>query len=95
MSDLIRAHEGNPDENANVLGKVHWGKYNMMGKFINNTTQCQAQCRNTSDYDFPERPHIRQLLMKVPLMSDEVSLRFVAMTLKLSEVGPGRCKSRG
>lgn len=74
MSDLIRAHEGNEDVNAADRSKVHWGKFNMIGKFISSTTQCQAQCRTTTDYDFPARPRIRDLLVRDHLMDDEVSL---------------------
>ena len=73
MSDLIGAHEGNPDENVNDPTQLHWGKFNIMGKFINTITVCQVQCRNTNDYDFPDRSYIRALIMKRPLMTDEVS----------------------
>lgn len=69
MSDLIRAHEANDDTKA---GKIHWGKFNMIGRFITSTTQCQAQCRATSDYDFPERGRISNLLLTKYTMSDEV-----------------------
>ena len=75
ISDLIRAHEGNLDINPDMPGKVHWGKYNMIGKFINSTTQCQAQCQNTNDYDFPERLHICNLIFRVTLMNEDVRLR--------------------
>lgn len=71
MSDLIRAHEGNADSNPDYPNKIHWGKFNMMGKFISSTTQCQDQCRNAVEYNFPERPHIRKL-MEHPVMTSEV-----------------------
>ena len=72
ISDLIKAHEGNGDKNDSDPLKIHWGKYNMMGGFVATTVQCQAQCRNSTEYDFPERPFIAELLMKGPLMSIEV-----------------------
>jgi len=43
-----------------------------MGGFVATTVQCQAQCRNSNEYDFPERPFIAELLMKGPLMSIEM-----------------------
>ncbi|KAF9015183.1 ras guanine nucleotide exchange factor domain-containing protein [Cyathus striatus] len=64
MSDLIRAHEGNEDFNPTDPSKIHWGKFNMMGRFIGTTTQFQAQCQNTNDYNFPERKVIRELLAR-------------------------------
>jgi hypothetical protein len=75
MSDLIRAHEANDDVNPSDPTKIHWGKFNMMGRFINSTTQCQAQCRSVPDYHFPVRPHIGELLGANCIMNDEASLR--------------------
>ncbi|KIM48182.1 hypothetical protein M413DRAFT_61272, partial [Hebeloma cylindrosporum] len=72
MSDLIRAHEGNGDTNDAYPSKIHWAKFNMMGRFITSTLQCQAQCRNSNDYDFPERSAIAELFVKIPVMSSEM-----------------------
>ena len=77
MSDLIRSHEGNADVNPNDPHKVHWGKYSMMGRFITSTTQCQAQCRASSDYNFMERPYIEELIMTQYKMNEEVSYPLV------------------
>jgi len=74
MSDLIRAHEGNGDSNDAYPSKIHWAKFNMMGRFIASTLQCQAQCRNCNDYDFPQREAIAELFVKTPVMSTEVRL---------------------
>ncbi|KNZ79563.1 Ras guanine nucleotide exchange factor P [Termitomyces sp. J132] len=68
MSDLIKAHEGNGDFHSSDHTKIHWGKFNMMGKFISSTAQCQAQCRTAADYNFTERTHIKELLLK-PVMT--------------------------
>jgi len=38
MSDLIRAHEGNAETNPDYPNKIHWGKFNMIGKFVHSTT---------------------------------------------------------
>lgn len=64
MSDLIRAHEGNPESNPDYPNKIHWGKFNMIGKFVHSTTLCQLQCRGTQDYDFKEHPTIRKLMQQ-------------------------------
>ncbi|KAI6047627.1 ras guanine nucleotide exchange factor domain-containing protein, partial [Pisolithus marmoratus] len=69
MSDLIRAHEGNPDFNRTEPNKIHWGKFTMLGRFIQCTTQCQIQCQTTSDYNFRERPKIRDLVFNGYVMS--------------------------
>lgn len=76
ISDLIRAHEGNPDVNATEANKIHWGKFNMFGRFIQSTTHCQLQCQLTSDYNFPERPKIRNLVFNEYVMPEEVSIHF-------------------
>ncbi|TFK57283.1 ras GEF [Heliocybe sulcata] len=73
ISDLIRTHEGNPDVKADDPSKIHWGKYNLMGRFISTIIQCQVQCRTSLDYDFPEQPHISDLLLKDCLMGEGVS----------------------
>lgn len=72
MSDLIKSHEGNDDFHADIPNKVHWGKFNMMGRFILGTVQCQTQCRLSSEYNFPDRSNIAELFVKRPLMSEEV-----------------------
>ncbi|OCH96179.1 ras GEF [Obba rivulosa] len=65
LSDLIRAHEGNPDCYDDDPSKIHWAKYNMMARFIDVVTDAQKACNESSDYDFPdtqERSHIRHWL---------------------------------
>jgi len=78
MSDLIKAHEGNGDFNASESAKIHWGKFNMMGRFISSTAQCQAQCRTAPDYNFPERSHITELLSR-PVMNDQMQKSRIAL----------------
>ncbi|KAE9411110.1 ras GEF [Gymnopus androsaceus JB14] len=78
MSDLIRAHEANDDAKSGDPNKIHWGKFNMIGRFITSTTQCQAQCRSTNDYDFPERGHISNLLLTKYTMNDEMQKSRIA-----------------
>jgi hypothetical protein len=77
ISDLIRAHEGNADSHPDHPNKIHWGKFNMIGKFVNSTTQCQVQCTNAPEYDFPERPYIRKL-MEHPVMNSEMQRSRIA-----------------
>lgn len=94
MSDLIRAHEANDDAKSGDPNKIHWGKFNMIGRFITSTTQCQAQCRSTNDYDFPERGHISNLLLTKYTMNDEVC-SLLAILFLILLMSSFRCKSRG
>lgn len=86
MLDLIKAHEGNVESSDDHPNKIHWGKYNMIGKFVASTTQCQIQCKNAPEYNnIPDRPHIRRLLDQ-SVMDGEVrsfSLKFWQVSLKL------------
>jgi hypothetical protein len=78
MSDLIGAHEGNQDSSPSDPTKIHWGKFNMMGRFISSTVHCQAQCKISTDYNFPVRNFsIREIFVKRPIMNDEVCLPFM------------------
>ncbi|KZT22121.1 ras GEF [Neolentinus lepideus HHB14362 ss-1] len=70
LSDLIRTHEGNPDVSPNDTNLIHWGKFHLMGKFIRGIRQRQVQCED--EYNFPERAHIRDLLMKEYLMDENL-----------------------
>lgn len=78
ISDLIRSHEGNDDFHSDDATKVHWGKFNMMGRFITNTTQCQAQCLSTMDYNFVERQNIANMLHCNFLMDEEMQKSRIA-----------------
>ncbi|KAJ7092750.1 ras guanine nucleotide exchange factor domain-containing protein [Mycena epipterygia] len=94
MSDLIRAHEANDDVNQTDSTKIHWGKFNMMGRFINSTTQCQAQCRAVNDYNFPSRQHINDMLL-APVMNDEMQkARIAPQDADLDGPSPPRIISR-
>ncbi|TFY69742.1 hypothetical protein EVJ58_g219 [Rhodofomes roseus] len=50
LSDLIRAHEGNPDYQDDDPTKIHWAKFNMMARFIDVITQCQEGCRASEQF---------------------------------------------
>ncbi|KAJ3744510.1 ras guanine nucleotide exchange factor domain-containing protein [Lentinula detonsa] len=78
MSDLIRAHEANDDVKSDDPTKIHWGKFNMIGRFITSTTQCQAECRSTTDYNFAERPYINNMLLTKYVMDDEMQKSRIA-----------------
>lgn len=95
MSDLIRAHEGNKENNSDHPGKIHWGKFNMIGKFVSSTTQCQVQCRNSSDYNFIPREHIRRWIAQPAfLLSEEVFIASFFSTMNVAD-SMNRCKSHG
>lgn len=72
MSDLIGAHEGNQDFSPSDPTKIHWGKFNMIGRFVSSTVHCQMQCRTSTDYNFPDRNSVREVFVKRPIMNDEL-----------------------
>lgn len=72
MSDLIRAHEGNPNVNLTDPSKIHWGKFNMFGRFIQTTTHCQIQCQTNPDYCLPSRDRILKVIFNEYVMSEEM-----------------------
>ncbi|KAF8640382.1 hypothetical protein AX17_000052 [Amanita inopinata Kibby_2008] len=72
IQDLIRAHEGNTDVHTDNPAKIHWGKFNLIGKFIISTTQCQIQCLNAAEYHFPDRGDSIARIFRRPLMSEEM-----------------------
>jgi hypothetical protein len=75
--DLIRAHVGNGDFHPEDLSKIHWAKFNMMGKFVHLVKQYQLRCRNAEDgYSFEERPELRGIL-NVAIMDSEVSFVYI------------------
>ncbi len=73
LSDLIRAHVGNGDLHPDDTSKIHWAKFNMMGRFVHLVKQYQMRSGNAEDgYWFEERPELRDML-NVPIMDSEVS----------------------
>ncbi|KAI0307727.1 ras guanine nucleotide exchange factor domain-containing protein [Multifurca ochricompacta] len=78
LSDLIRAHVGNGDFHSEDPSKVHWAKFNMMGKFVHLVKQYQLRCRNLEDgYSFEERLELRGIL-NVAIMDSEMQLSRIA-----------------
>ncbi|KAH6917361.1 ras guanine nucleotide exchange factor domain-containing protein [Coprinopsis sp. MPI-PUGE-AT-0042] len=85
MSDMIRCNEGNTDFKDGNL--IHWAKFNMMGRFVDTTAQCQLQCSISNDYDFPERPELAELLTRRPVMDPELQRQRVEMDANDDEDG--------
>ncbi|CAL1695877.1 unnamed protein product [Somion occarium] len=74
LSDLIRAHEGNCDFHDDDPAKIHWAKFNMMGRFIDTIAQCQRACRESGAYQYAKRHDLYDaMLIDNPelLMTDE------------------------
>jgi len=71
LSDLLRTHEGNPDLHKEDPKKIHWGKFNLLGKCIGETRRCQTQCVEANGYNFPEHHYIGELL-RVQTMDAEM-----------------------
>lgn len=76
LSDLIRAHEGNPDYQDDP-SKIHWAKFNMMARFIDVITQCQDGCRASEQFRDVEKLRLQEPWFlrweSEPMMSLEVS----------------------
>ena len=60
LSDLIRAHEGNPDYQDDDPSKIHWAKFNMMARFIDVITQCQDGCRASEQFRDLEKLRLQE-----------------------------------
>jgi len=74
LSDLIRAHVGNGDFHPDDPSKIHWAKFNMIGRFVILVKQYQVRSGNAEDgYWFEERPELREIL-NVPIMDNEMQL---------------------
>lgn len=76
MSDLLRAHDANKDYKADDPTRIHWAKFNMMGKFVMDITRYQERCRGPSGHKFAENESIG-MIFNVPVMDEDVRL-FVA-----------------
>lgn len=98
MADLIKANEGNTDIDAADSTKIHWGKFNMMGRFISSTTVCQSQCVLSleNEYRFPVREHIKVLLNTPYLMNDDAQhARISQLDVEWDDTAVGGAKPPG
>lgn len=75
-SDLMRAQEGNSDFKSDDPTKVHWAKFDMIGRFVDLLKELQAQSLERNSYNFSEYPMIGQIL-DVPVMDYEVSVSMI------------------
>jgi hypothetical protein len=76
ISDLIRAHEANPDFNEEEPHKVHWGKFNLIGRLVLSTTVFQKRWIDPRAPELPlERPAIYNLIFGNPGMLMDESVR--------------------
>ncbi|KAF5355854.1 hypothetical protein D9756_003782 [Leucocoprinus leucothites] len=72
IADMVKAQENNRDHKEDDPERIHWAKFSMMGRFVSITTQCQNQCRSSTDYNFKERTKISDLFTKRTVMSLEL-----------------------
>ena len=97
LSDLIRAHVGNGDFHPEDPSKIHWAKFNMMGRFVHLVKKYQVRCRDEEDgYLYEERPELQGIL-NVTIMHNEVSLYILyledsflptSVKMQLSRIAP-------
>ncbi|KAI9435016.1 ras GEF [Lactarius psammicola] len=72
LSDLIRAHIGNGDFHPEDSSKIHWAKFNMMGRFVHLVKHYQLRCCGVG-YSFEERLELQGIL-NVTIMHNEMQL---------------------
>lgn len=70
--DIARILEINPDVQAADPVKVHWGKFSMTGKMINELTLSQRRCRKSNKLNFNERKDIGDCIRRTVVMDPEV-----------------------
>ena len=88
---MRRAHEGNPDYKADDPTKIHWAKFDMLGKFIASTSQYQPQCRGPNGYSLYENPAVSHLF-DVPVMDYEVG-SFLPVSTPSNHLLDQRCNN--
>ncbi|KAH7104396.1 ras GEF [Auriculariales sp. MPI-PUGE-AT-0066] len=73
-SDLARANTGNQDFKEGDSTRVHWGKYALMGRLINNIVMFQNRCRTSPIMQVQDRLGLHQQLFpsNVVLMDDDM-----------------------
>lgn len=67
-SDLRRAHDSNIDFKEGDRTKIHWGKFALMGRLVNNVTTFQNRCRTSVGLNFIERPQLHHQLFSPHLV---------------------------
>ncbi len=72
--DLIRADDTNPDYKPGDDAQIHWGKFSLIAKMVLNVVMYQDRFQDTTAFTFPERSDIRELVMNVIIMDEEVRL---------------------
>lgn len=60
--DLIRSNEGNADYYNDDRSKIHWAKFNMMGRFVDAITSCQKRCGESHAYNFKQNPTVAAMI---------------------------------
>ncbi len=71
--DLLLAEEGNQTHPGGVIGRINWGKFDVMGDVILGIQR--SQC--TSYPTFPQNEEVQRLLLEGAFSKDEeVSLSF-------------------
>ncbi|CAE6408309.1 unnamed protein product [Rhizoctonia solani] len=70
-SDLVRVMS-NRDYKEDDPALIHWGKFQIIAKIVNQMIELQDRLRATSNYNFPDRPNIASLLNDPKTMTEEM-----------------------
>ncbi|CAE6422597.1 unnamed protein product [Rhizoctonia solani] len=73
-SDLVRVMS-NRDYKEDDPTLIHWGKFQIIAKIVNQMVELQDRLRATNNYNFPDRPSIASMLSDPKTMTEEVCFR--------------------
>jgi len=83
-SDLNRANAGNQDNKEGDTSRIHWGKFALMGRLVNNVTMFQNRCRTSPALHVQDRHGLYQQLFpqSLVLMDDDVRTYYSFLRLR-------------
>ncbi|CAE6448402.1 unnamed protein product [Rhizoctonia solani] len=91
-SDLVRVML-NRDYKESDPSLIHWGKFQIIAKIVNQMIELQDRLRVTNNYNFPARPDIASLLNDPKAMTDEMIVQKTFPSM--SESNGGRAGTWG
>ncbi|KAH7345017.1 hypothetical protein B0J17DRAFT_638008 [Rhizoctonia solani] len=85
-SDLVRVML-NRDYRESDPSLIHWGKFQIIAKIVNQMIELQDRLRVTNNYDFPARPDIASLLNDPKAMTEEMIVQKTFPSMNESNAG--------
>ncbi|KAG8734143.1 hypothetical protein FRC11_010888 [Ceratobasidium sp. 423] len=91
-SDLVRVMS-NRDYKEGDPTLIHWGKFQIIAKIVNQMIELQGRLRTTDNYNFPARPDLASLLNDPKTMTDEMIVQKTFPSM--NETNAGRAGTWG